>query len=77
MTEEILYPAMEDFRLDITLGKGNTAKIRSIALPKFTLVGATTKVGSLTSPLRDRFGLVQKLRFYEVDDLTLIVLRTA
>jgi holliday junction DNA helicase RuvB len=77
MTEEILYPAMEDFRLDITLGKGNTAKIRSIALPRFTLVGATTKVGSLTSPLRDRFGLVQKLRFYEVDDLTLIVQRTA
>ena len=77
MTEEILYPAMEDFRLDITLGKGSTAKIRSIPLPKFTLVGATTKVGSLTSPLRDRFGLVQKLRFYEVDELTLIVQRTA
>ncbi|WP_310417121.1 Holliday junction branch migration DNA helicase RuvB [Chamaesiphon sp. OTE_8_metabat_110] len=77
MTEEILYPAMEDFRLDITVGKGNTAKIRSIPLPKFTLVGATTKVGSLTSPLRDRFGLVQKLRFYEVDELTLIVQRTA
>jgi holliday junction DNA helicase RuvB len=77
MTEEILYPAMEDYRLDITVGKGNTAKIRSIPLPKFTLVGATTKVGSLTSPLRDRFGLVQKLRFYEVDELTLIVQRTA
>ncbi|WP_310427351.1 Holliday junction branch migration DNA helicase RuvB [Chamaesiphon sp. VAR_48_metabat_135_sub] len=77
MTEEILYPAMEDFRLDITLGKGATAKIRSIPLPRFTLVGATTKVGSLTSPLRDRFGLVQKLRFYEVDELTLIVQRTA
>jgi holliday junction DNA helicase RuvB len=77
MTEEILYPAMEDYRLDITVGKGSTAKIRSIPLPKFTLVGATTKVGSLTSPLRDRFGLIQKLRFYEVDDLTLIVQRTA
>jgi holliday junction DNA helicase RuvB len=77
MTEEILYPAMEDFRLDITVGKGNTARIRSIPLPRFTLVGATTKVGSLTSPLRDRFGLVQKLRFYEVDELTLIVQRTA
>jgi holliday junction DNA helicase RuvB len=77
MTEEILYPAMEDFRLDITVGKGTTAKIRSIPLPKFTLVGATTKVGSLTAPLRDRFGLVQKLRFYEVDELTLIVQRTA
>ncbi len=77
ITEEILYPAMEDFRLDITLGKGATAKIRSIPLPRFTLVGATTKVGSLTAPLRDRFGLVQKLRFYEVDELTLIVQRTA
>ena len=63
--------------MDITVGKGNTAKIRSIPLPRFTLVGATTKVGSLTSPLRDRFGLVQKLRFYEVDELTLIVQRTA
>jgi holliday junction DNA helicase RuvB len=77
MTEEILYPAMEDFRLDITVGKGSTAKIRSIPLPRFTLVGATTKVGALTSPLRDRFGLIQKLRFYEVDELTLIVQRTA
>jgi holliday junction DNA helicase RuvB len=77
MTEEILYPAMEDFRLDITVGKGATAKIRSIPLPKFTLVGATTKVGSLTSPLRDRFGIIQKLRFYEVDELTLIIQRTA
>lgn len=77
MTEEILYPAMEDFRLDITVGKGATAKIRSIPLPKFTLVGATTKVGALTSPLRDRFGLIQKLRFYDVDELTLIVQRTA
>ena len=77
MTEEILYPAMEDFRLDITVGKGSTAKIRSIPLPKFTLVGATTKVGSLTAPLRDRFGLIQKLRFYEIDELTLIVQRTA
>ncbi len=77
MTEEILYPAMEDFRLDITVGKGSTAKIRSIPLPKFTLVGATTKVGALTSPLRDRFGLIQKLRFYDVDELTLIVQRTA
>jgi holliday junction DNA helicase RuvB len=77
MTEEILYPAMEDYRLDITLGKGATAKMRSIPLPKFTLVGATTKVGSLTSPLRDRFGIIQKLRFYEVDELTAIVQRTA
>jgi Holliday junction DNA helicase RuvB len=77
MTEELLYPAMEDFRLDLTVGKGPTAKIRSIPLAKFTLVGATTRVGSLTSPLRDRFGLIQRLRFYEPDELTLIVLRTA
>ncbi len=77
LTEEILYPAMEDFRLDLTRGKGATAKIHSINLPRFTLVGATTKVGALTSPLRDRFGLIQKLRFYEVDELTLIVQRTA
>jgi Holliday junction DNA helicase RuvB len=77
MTEELLYPAMEDYRLDITIGKGQTAKIRSIPLPKFTLVGATTRVGSLTSPLRDRFGLIQRLRFYEPDELTLIVQRTA
>jgi holliday junction DNA helicase RuvB len=77
MTEELLYPAMEDFRLDITVGKGATAKTRSIPLPKFTLVGATTKVGSLTGPLRDRFGIIQRLRFYEVDELTEIVTRTA
>ena len=77
MTEEILYPAMEDYRLDITIGKGSSAKIRSIPLSKFTLVGATTRVGALTSPLRDRFGLIQKLRFYEVEELTQIVLRTA
>lgn len=77
MTEEILYPAMEDYRLDITVGKGSSARIRSIPLSKFTLVGATTRVGALTSPLRDRFGLIQKLRFYEVDELSKIVLRTA
>jgi holliday junction DNA helicase RuvB len=77
MTEELLYPAMEDFRLDITIGKGATAKTRSIPLPKFTLVGATTKVGSLTGPLRDRFGLIQRLKFYDVDELTEIVTRTA
>ncbi|MCG6133104.1 MAG: Holliday junction branch migration DNA helicase RuvB [Nostoc sp. LLA-1] len=77
MTEEILYPAMEDYRLDITIGKGSSARIRSVPLTKFTLVGATTRVGALTSPLRDRFGLVQKLRFYEVDELSQIVLRSA
>jgi holliday junction DNA helicase RuvB len=77
MSEELLYPAMEDYRLDLTVGKGPTAKTRSIPLPKFTLVGATTRVGSLTSPLRDRFGIIQKLRFYEVSELTEIVTRTA
>ena len=77
MTEEILYPAMEDYRLDITVGKGPSARTRSIHLSKFTLVGATTRAGALTSPLRDRFGLVQKLKFYEVDELSKIVLRTS
>jgi Holliday junction DNA helicase RuvB len=68
---------MEDFRLDVTIGKGQTAKTRSIPLPPFTLVGATTKAGALSSPLRDRFGMIQRLRFYELDELTLIVKRTA
>ena len=77
MSEEILYPAMEDCRVDITIGKGQGARTRSIPLKRFTLVGATTKVGALTSPLRDRFGLIQRLRFYEVDELSLVILRTA
>lgn len=77
VTEEILYPAMEDFRLDITVGKGTSARTRSLPLPRFTLVGATTRVGALSSPLRDRFGLVQRLRFYEIDELVQIVQRTA
>jgi holliday junction DNA helicase RuvB len=77
VTEEILYPAMEDARLDITIGKGQSARTRSIPLQPFTLVGATTRVGALTSPLRDRFGLIQRLRFYEIDELTEIVIRTA
>lgn len=77
MSEELLYPAMEDYRLDITIGKGQSARTRSIPLPQFTLVGATTRVGSLTSPLRDRFGLIQRLRFYEPEELSLIVQRTA
>ncbi len=77
MTEEILYPAMEDFRIDITIGKGQGARIRSIPVQRFTLVGATTRVGALTSPLRDRFGLIQRLRFYEVEELSQIVARTA
>ncbi|MBR8830288.1 MAG: Holliday junction ATP-dependent DNA helicase RuvB [Chroococcopsis gigantea SAG 12.99] len=77
MTEELLYPAMEDYRLDVTIGKGQSAKIRSISLPKFTLIGATTKVGSLTSPLRDRFGLIQRLRFYTPAELSKIIERTS
>jgi len=77
VTEEILYPAMEDYRIDITIGKGQSARTRSLPLPPFTLVGATTRVGALTSPLRDRFGLIQRLRFYELDELSQIVMRTA
>ncbi|MBR8829345.1 MAG: Holliday junction branch migration DNA helicase RuvB [Gomphosphaeria aponina SAG 52.96 = DSM 107014] len=77
ITEELLYPAMEDYRLDITIGKGQSARTRSLTLPNFTLMGATTKIGALTSPLRDRFGLIERLRFYEPDELTLIILRTA
>lgn len=77
VTEEILYPAMEDARLDITIGKGQSARTRSIPLCAFTLVGATTRVGALTSPLRDRFGLIQRLRFYDREELTQIVQRTA
>jgi len=77
ITEELLYPAMEDGRLDITVGKGQSAKTRSIPLPPFTLVGATTRIGALTSPLRDRFGMIQRLQFYELDELTDIILRTA
>lgn len=77
VTEEILYPAMEDFRVDVTSGKGQSTRTLAIPLNHFTLVGATTRVGALTSPLRDRFGLVQRLRFYELDELQQIVLRTA
>ena len=77
MAEELLYPAMEDRRLDLTVGKGSTARTRSLDLPPFTLVGATTRAGSLSSPLRDRFGLIQRLEFYGQDDLEAIVERTA
>lgn len=77
MAEEILYPAMEDFRLDLSVGKGATARARSIALPRFTLVGATTKAGSISSPLRDRFGMVHRLEFYTADELQQIVERSA
>lgn len=77
VAEEILYPAMEDYRLDITIGKGHGARIRSVPLQHFTLIGATTRIGALSSPLRDRFGFVQHLRFYEPEELTAIVLRSA
>ena len=77
MAEELLYSAMEDFRIEITIGKGQSAKTRSSSLQPFTLVGATTRVGSLTSPLRDRFGIIQRLQFYQPDELTQIILRTA
>ena len=75
--EEILYPAMEDFTLDIIIGNEGNSKNIKIDLPPFTLVGATTRAGDLTSPLRDRFGIVSKLQFYTVDELTEIVKRTS
>lgn len=75
--EEILYPAMEDFGLDIIVGKGPGARSLRLDLPKFTLVGATTRAGSLTSPLRDRFGVVLRLEFYSVDELESVVVRAA
>ena len=75
--EEILYPALEDFSLDIVIGKGPTAKSIRIDLPKFTLVGATTKVGSLSAPLRDRFGIIQKLELYSEKNLSKIIERSA
>jgi Holliday junction DNA helicase RuvB len=77
VVEEVLYPALEDFQLDIMLGEGPSARSIKIDLPKFTLVGATTRAGLLTSPLRDRFGITQHLEFYNHDDLTRIALRTA
>ncbi len=75
--EEVLYPAMEDFQLDIVLGKGPAARSLRLDLPRFTLVGATTRTGLITGPLRDRFGLVARLDFYSADDLTEIVVRAA
>ncbi|MGM8227232.1 Holliday junction branch migration DNA helicase RuvB [Cellvibrio sp. ARAG 10.3] len=77
VVEEILYPAMEDFQLDIMIGEGPAARSIKLDLPQFTLVGATTRAGLLTSPLRDRFGIVQRLEFYNVADLTHIVARSA
>jgi Holliday junction DNA helicase RuvB len=74
--EEVLYPAMEDFQLDIMIGEGPAARSIKLDLPPFTLVGATTRAGLLTSPLRDRFGIVQRLEFYSVEDLTTIVARS-
>jgi len=75
--EEVLYPAMEDYQLDIMVGEGPAARSLKIDLPPFTLVGATTRAGLLTSPLRDRFGIVQRLEFYNVQDLTGIVSRSS
>jgi Holliday junction DNA helicase RuvB len=75
--EEILYPAMEDYQLDIMIGEGPAARSIKLDLPPFTLVGATTRAGLLTSPLRDRFGIVQRLEFYNTEDLTHIVSRSA
>ena len=75
--EEVLYPAMEDYAIDIMIGKGPTARSIRLNLPHFTLVGATTRAGLLTAPLRDRFGVVHRLEFYSVEELTDIVLRSA
>ena len=77
VVEEILYPAMEDFQLDIVIGEGPAARSIKLDLPPFTLVGATTRAGMLTSPLRDRFGIVQRLEFYDDESLTTIVRRSA
>jgi len=77
VVEEILYPAMEDYQIDIMIGEGPAARSLKLDLPQFTLVGATTRAGLLTSPLRDRFGIVQRLEFYSVEELTEIVMRSA
>ncbi|RAV21951.1 Holliday junction branch migration DNA helicase RuvB [Paenibacillus contaminans] len=75
--EEVLYPAMEDFALDIMIGKGPSARSVRLDLPKFTLIGATTRAGLLSAPLRDRFGVVSRLEYYTIDELTYIVSRTS
>jgi Holliday junction DNA helicase RuvB len=77
VVEEVLYPAMEDYQIDIMIGEGPAARSIKLDLPPFTLVGATTRAGLLTSPLRDRFGIVQRLEFYSTEDLTHIVQRSA
>src|ERR1700712_2645084 len=77
VVEEILYPAMEDCQIDIMIGEGPAARSIKLDLPPFTLIGATTRAGLLTGPLRDRFGIIQRLEFYSVDELTAIVRRAA
>ncbi|MBN2808480.1 MAG: Holliday junction branch migration DNA helicase RuvB [Deltaproteobacteria bacterium] len=77
VVEEILYPALEDFKIDIIIGQGPAARSISLDLPPFTLVGATTRVGLLSSPLRDRFGIVMRLEFYQVEELASIIIRSA
>jgi len=77
VVEEVLYPAMEDFQIDIMIGEGPAARSIKLDLPPFTLIGATTRAGLLTAPLRDRFGIVQRLEFYTPDELTAIVRRSA
>lgn len=77
IVEEVLYPAMEDYQLDIIIGQGPNARTLKLNLPKFTLIGATTRTGLLTSPLRDRFGVINRLEFYEPSELKKIVLRSA
>ncbi len=77
VVEEVLYPAMEDYQLDIMIGEGPAARSIRLDLPAFTLVGATTRAGALTGPLRDRFGIVQRLEFYSIPDLASIVRRSA
>ena len=75
--EEVLYPAMEDFAIDIMIGKGATARSIRLDLPQFTLIGATTRAGMLSAPLRDRFGVIQRLEFYSPDELSEIILRSS
>jgi Holliday junction DNA helicase RuvB len=77
VVEEVLYPAMEDYQIDIMIGEGPAARSIKLDLPQFTLIGATTRAGLLTSPLRDRFGIVERLEFYQISELTQIVLRSA
>lgn len=77
IVEEVLYPAMEDYQLDIIIGQGPSARTLKLSLPRFTLIGATTRTGLLTSPLRDRFGVINRLEFYDPQDLRMIVLRSS